>query len=87
MRIEASVYSRPDAVGRGCGTALCTALFAALEHEDMCTIVAGGSLPNPASSAVESDRTRFALGAGNPAQSSLLDPGKQHRQHDERQES
>ena len=47
--VEASLYCRPDAVGRGCGTALYTALFAALEREDVCTIVAGVSLPNPAS--------------------------------------
>jgi phosphinothricin acetyltransferase len=47
--VEASVYCRPDAVGRGCGTALYRALFAALEGEDVRTIVAGVSLPNPAS--------------------------------------
>jgi phosphinothricin acetyltransferase len=47
--VEASVYCRPEAVGSGCGTALYTALFAALEHEDVQTIVAGVSLPNPRS--------------------------------------
>jgi phosphinothricin acetyltransferase len=47
--VEASVYCRPDARGRGCGTALYAALFAALEHEDVHAIVAGVSLPNPAS--------------------------------------
>ena len=47
--VEVSVYCRPDAVGRGCGTALYGALFAALEREDIRTIVAGVSLPNPAS--------------------------------------
>jgi phosphinothricin acetyltransferase len=36
-------------VGRGCGTALYTALFAMLENENVHTIVAGVSLPNPAS--------------------------------------
>ena len=45
--VEASVYCHPDAVGRGCGTALYTALFAALDREDVQTIVAGVSLPNP----------------------------------------
>jgi phosphinothricin acetyltransferase len=50
--VEASVYCRPDAVGRGYGTALYTALFAALEHEDVHTIVAGICLPNPASVAL-----------------------------------
>ena len=47
--VETSVYCRSDAVGRGCGTALYTALFAALEREDVRTIVAGVSLPNPVS--------------------------------------
>ena len=43
------MHCRPDAVGRGCGTALYTALFAALEGEDIRTNVAAVSLPNPAS--------------------------------------
>src|SRR4051812_6980568 len=47
--VEVSVYCHPDARGRGCGTALYEALFAALEAEDVHTIVAGVSLPNPAS--------------------------------------
>ncbi|HEY7189825.1 MAG TPA: GNAT family N-acetyltransferase [Vicinamibacterales bacterium] len=47
--VETSVYCHPDARGRGCGTALYTALFAALESEDVHMMVAGMSLPNPAS--------------------------------------
>jgi phosphinothricin acetyltransferase len=47
--VEVSVYCHPDARGRGCGTALYRALFAALEHEDVHTLVAGVSLPNDAS--------------------------------------
>lgn len=47
--VEASVYCHPDARGRGYGTALYRALFAALEGEDVHTIVAGVSLPNAAS--------------------------------------
>jgi len=47
--VEASVYCHPDARGRGCGTALYAALFAALAGEDVHAIVAGVSLPNPAS--------------------------------------
>ncbi len=47
--VETSVYCRPDAVGRGCGSELYGALFSALEQEDVRTIVAGVSLPNPAS--------------------------------------
>lgn len=43
------VLRHPDAHGRGCGTALYTALFTALEREDVHTIVAGVSLPNEAS--------------------------------------
>jgi phosphinothricin acetyltransferase len=47
--VEVSVYCHPAARGRGCGTALYSALFAALEPEDVHTLVAGVSLPNPAS--------------------------------------
>ena len=47
--VEASVYCHPEARGRGYGTALYGALFAALENEDVHTIVAGVSLPNAAS--------------------------------------
>jgi phosphinothricin acetyltransferase len=50
--VEASVYCRPDAVGRGCGTALYSALFALLRHEDVHAVVAGICLPNPASVAL-----------------------------------
>ena len=47
--VEVSVYCHPEAIGKGCGTALYTALFATLEREDVRTLVAGVSLPNPAS--------------------------------------
>jgi len=47
--LESSVYCHPDAVGRGCGTALYRALFDSIAGEDVRTIVAGVSLPNPAS--------------------------------------
>jgi phosphinothricin acetyltransferase len=47
--VEASVYCGPETVGTGCGTMLYTALFNSLEHEDVHTIVAGVSLPNPRS--------------------------------------
>jgi phosphinothricin acetyltransferase len=47
--VEVSVYCHPDAVGQGFGTALYTALFEALANEDVHTVVAGISLPNPAS--------------------------------------
>ncbi len=50
--VETSVYCHPDALGQGCGTGLYTALFAALEREDVHTIVAGVSLPNAASLAL-----------------------------------
>jgi phosphinothricin acetyltransferase len=46
------VYCHPDVRGRGYGTALYSALFAALEKEDVHTIVAGVSLPNDASLAL-----------------------------------
>ena len=56
--VETSLYCRADAVGRGIGTALYTALFDALGAEDIHRIVAGVSLPNPASIALHE---RFAF--------------------------
>jgi phosphinothricin acetyltransferase len=47
--VEVSVYCHPDAQGRGCGSALYKALFGTLEREDVQMMVAGVSLPNPAS--------------------------------------
>lgn len=47
--VEVSVYCRPDARGRGLGTALYRALFDTLQREAVHTMVAGVSLPNPAS--------------------------------------
>jgi phosphinothricin acetyltransferase len=50
--VEASVYCHPVAVGTGCGTALYSALFESLVGEDVQTIVAGVSLPNPGSASL-----------------------------------
>jgi phosphinothricin acetyltransferase len=50
--VESSVYCRPDAVGRGIGRALYTALFDAIASEPVNRIVAGAALPNPASVAL-----------------------------------
>ncbi len=50
--VEASIYCRPDVIGHGCGTVLYSELFAALGGEDIHTVVAGVSLPNPASIAL-----------------------------------
>jgi phosphinothricin acetyltransferase len=50
--VESSVYCRPDAVGRGIGTRLYRALFESIDGEDVHRIVAGVSLPNPASVAL-----------------------------------
>lgn len=50
--VESSVYCRPDAVGRGIGRALYSALFEAIGGEDVHRIVAGVSQPNPASVAL-----------------------------------
>jgi phosphinothricin acetyltransferase len=50
--VESSVYCHPEVLGKGCGTALYTALFQAIEREDIHTIVAGVCLPNPASVAL-----------------------------------
>ena len=50
--VESSVYCRADAVGRGIGSLLYGALFDALATEDVHRVVAGVSLPNPASIAL-----------------------------------
>jgi phosphinothricin acetyltransferase len=50
--VETSVYVRHDAVGRGIGSTLYTALFDAIATEDVNTIVAGMTLPNDASRAL-----------------------------------
>jgi len=47
--VEASVYCRPDYVGRGIGSRLYSSLFASIRDEDIERIVAGVTLPNPAS--------------------------------------
>ena len=43
------MYYRPEVVGTGCGTALYAPCSRSLESEDVQTIVAGVSLPNPGS--------------------------------------
>ena len=50
--VESSVYCRDDVRGRGVGSALYAALFAALAGQDVHRIVAGVALPNPASIAI-----------------------------------
>jgi phosphinothricin acetyltransferase len=47
--VETSIYLAPGATGRGLGTRLYTALFAALEGEDIHRAYAGVTLPNDAS--------------------------------------
>jgi phosphinothricin acetyltransferase len=50
--VESSVYCAPGATGRGIGTQLYRALFAALADEDVHRIFAAITLPNPASIAL-----------------------------------
>jgi phosphinothricin acetyltransferase len=50
--VESSVYCRSDVVRRGIGTALYRALFELVKDEDINRIVAGVTLPNPASLAL-----------------------------------
>ena len=56
--VEVSVYCAPDATGRGVGTLLYTALFEAIQGEDIRTALAGVTLPNAASVALHE---RFGL--------------------------
>ncbi len=50
--VESSVYVAPEAMGRGVGEALCRALFARLQTLGRHTVIAGITLPNPASIAL-----------------------------------
>jgi phosphinothricin acetyltransferase len=50
--VESSVYCHPEAQGRGLGSCLYRELFRAIEHEDIERVVAGVTLPNPASAAL-----------------------------------
>jgi phosphinothricin acetyltransferase len=50
--VEASIACHPQAVGRGLGTLLYSALFDALDGEDVRRIVAGIAQPNDASNAL-----------------------------------
>lgn len=47
--VETTVYSALEAAGKGIGKKLYTALFASIAGEDVHRIVAGYTLPNPAS--------------------------------------
>jgi phosphinothricin acetyltransferase len=47
--VEASVYCRADAQGLGIGTRLYASLFESIQGQDIERIVAGVTLPNPAS--------------------------------------
>lgn len=50
--VETTVYLAPDATGRGLGRMLYTALFDAIEGEDVHRAFAGITMPNPASDAL-----------------------------------
>lgn len=50
--VETTVYCAPEAVGRAVGSLLYSALFEAIAQEDIHRIVAGYTLPNPASAAL-----------------------------------
>jgi phosphinothricin acetyltransferase len=49
---ETSIYCAPEVTGRGVGTALYRALFAAIKGEDIHRLAAGITLPNDASVAL-----------------------------------
>ena len=50
--VEVTVYLSPDHTGRGLGSALYTALFAALKEKSYHAVMGGIALPNPASIAL-----------------------------------
>lgn len=47
--VETTIYCGPETVGKGIGARLYSALFDAIANEDIRLIVAGYTLPNPAS--------------------------------------
>ena len=50
--VETSIYCAPNAVGKGIGSRLYSALFETIAGEDIHRVVAGYTLPNPASAAL-----------------------------------
>ncbi len=50
--VETTIYCAQEAVGKGIGSLLYSALFEAIKSEDIRRIVAGYTLPNPASAAL-----------------------------------
>jgi phosphinothricin acetyltransferase len=58
--VETTVYCAPEAVGRGVGSALYTALFEALRDEDLHVAIAAIAVPNPPSIAFH-ERFGFTL--------------------------
>ncbi len=50
--VETSIYCAPEATGRGIGARLYEALFKAIEGQDIHRVVAGITMPNPASVAL-----------------------------------
>jgi phosphinothricin acetyltransferase len=56
--VETTIYCSPETVGKGAGSRLYAALFEAIADEDIHRIVAGYTLPNPASEALH---TRFGF--------------------------
>jgi len=50
--VETTIYCAPGAAGKGIGSRLYAALFESIENEDVHRIVAGYTLPNPASAAL-----------------------------------
>jgi|HubBroStandDraft_3_1064219.scaffolds.fasta_scaffold05833_3 phosphinothricin acetyltransferase len=50
--VETTIYCHPATTGKGVGSRLYAALFAAIAEEDVHRVVAGYTLPNPASQAL-----------------------------------
>ncbi len=50
--VEGTIYCAPEAVGKGIGRRLLTALFQAVGQEDIHRIIGGYTLPNPGSASL-----------------------------------
>jgi phosphinothricin acetyltransferase len=58
--VETTIYCGPETMGKGTGSRLYSALFEAIAAEDIHRIVAGYTMPNPASAALH-ERFGFKL--------------------------
>lgn len=62
--VETTIYCSPEAIGKGIGRGLYAALFEAIASEDIRRIVAGYTLPNPASATLHACSAKTGESSG-----------------------